>query len=189
MVLHAGALEVNTTDERSAATAALIRTTGREALAQLRDVLGVLKSSEQVALEQLRPLANLDDLDGLLDQSRAAGIPVRRVDDGEWRKLPMVVQHAAYRVVQEALTNVHKHAGQVATEVVLRYLPAALEVKVSNKLAGRPAEPLPGSGLGLVGLRERAEVLGGEFSAGPVRGGGFAVTARLPSAPLGEEPA
>jgi signal transduction histidine kinase len=188
MVLHAGALEVNTTDDKAAATAALIRTTGREALAQLRDVLGVLKSGDQAVLDRLRPLPTLSELDSLLDQSRSAGIPVTRVDDGEPRELPVVVQHAAYRVVQESLTNVHKHAGQAVTKVVLRYLPAALEVSVANAVTGRPPEPLPGGGLGLVGLRERVEVLGGEFDAGPVPGG-FAVTARLPSAVSGEEPA
>ncbi|MCP2271060.1 Signal transduction histidine kinase [Actinokineospora diospyrosa] len=187
MVLHAGALEVNTTDEKAAAAAALIRTTGREALAQLRDVLGVLRSGEQVALEQLRPSATLAGIDALLEQSRAAGIPVRRVDEGDPRDLPVLVQHAAYRVVQEALTNVHKHAGQVPTEVVVRYLPAALEVIVSNEVIGRPPPRLPGGGLGLVGLRERVEVLGGRFTArrGPA---GFSVNALLPSTSPGERP-
>ncbi|WP_181043262.1 histidine kinase [Actinokineospora auranticolor] len=176
MVLHAGALEVNARDPETADAAGLIRSTGREALSQLRDVLGLLNADDEPG--ERRPAATLSDVDELVARSRAAGVPVTRRDEGEPRDLPLVVEHAGYRVVQEALTNVHKHAGSAETEVVLRYSAAALEIEVGNR-AGEPADPLPGSGLGLVGLRERVELLGGEFTAGP-RPDGFVVSARIP---------
>ncbi|GLW05885.1 hypothetical protein Misp01_10150 [Microtetraspora sp. NBRC 13810] len=175
MVLRAGALEINAADEKTAAEAELIRTTGKEALTQLRAVLGVLASPP----DRHPPHSTLADLDQLLDQSRSAGVPVERRDEGEAGELPAMVQHAVYRVVQESLTNIHKHAGTVATEVVLRHLPTALEVTVGNA-PGDAAGP-PGGGLGLIGLRERVELLGGEFTARPRDDGGFVVSARLPT--------
>ena len=108
MVLHAGALEVNATDERLADGAALIRTTGREALAELRQVLGVLRANEY---EDLTPQPDLSDLTRLLEQTRAAGLPVSFTEEGTERPLPLVVQRTAYRVIQEGLTNVAKHTG------------------------------------------------------------------------------
>ncbi|MFF8959740.1 sensor histidine kinase [Streptomyces sp. NPDC014894] len=178
MVLRAGALEINAVDERTAAEAELIRTTGKEALTQLRAVLGVLRRADG---EPFGPQPSLADLDQLLDQSRSVGVPVRRRDEGTAAELSVVVEHTAYRVVQEALTNIHKHAGVVATEVAVRHLPSALEVTVRNAAPReRPPEPA-GSGLGLLALRERVEVLGGEFTAGPSADGGFGLTARLPT--------
>ncbi|MEU9113005.1 histidine kinase [Streptomyces sp. NPDC048483] len=190
MVLHAGALEVNTKDAETAAAAELIRTTGREALAQLRDVLGVLKSAGAEAESRLGPPPTLVDLDRLLDQSRAAGMAVDRHDEGTPQQLPTLLEHAAYRVVQEALTNVHKHAGQARTDVAVRYQDAGLEITVANAAPHGRLEPFPGSGTGLVGLRERVELLDGEFVAGPRDDGGFTVSARFPlSQPALEEPA
>ncbi|MFJ2745539.1 sensor histidine kinase [Streptomyces sp. NPDC087440] len=179
MVLRAGALEINATDERTAQEAELIRTTGKEALTQLRSVLGVLTDS--ATPDSFLPLPTLADLERLLEQSRSAGVPVERQDEGDAREVPAMVEHTAYRVVQEALTNVHKHAVRPTVRVTLRHLPSALEVTVTNTAAGVPAPPLPGSGLGLVGLRERVELLGGRFAAAPEPAGGFAVTARLPT--------
>jgi signal transduction histidine kinase len=181
MVLHAGALEVNAKDSGTAATAELIRTTGREALAQLRGAIGVLKSA--TADTSPVPQHTLVDLDRLLDQSREAGIPVVRHDAGTPLRLPALVEHAAYRVVQEALTNVHKHAGAARTDVEVRYRDAELEVAVTNAAPRSPVEPLPGTGIGLVGLRERVELLDGEFVAEPRVDGGFAVSARFPVSP------
>ncbi|MFI0468489.1 sensor histidine kinase [Saccharopolyspora sp. 5N102] len=178
MVLHAGALEVNAADQGTAATAELIRTTGREALAQLRDSIGVLKSATSDT--HLGPQPTLVDLDGLLDRSREAGIPVHRHDEGTPQPLPTLVEQATYRVVQEALTNVHKHAGTARTDVELRYVDSVLEVDVINEAPRAPVEPLPGSGMGLVGLRERVELLDGSFAAEPRADGGFAVSARFP---------
>ncbi|MFI9051567.1 sensor histidine kinase [Streptomyces sp. NPDC053427] len=180
MVLHAGALEVNAKDAETAAAAELIRTTGGEALAQLRDVIGVLKTASDEGGPSLGPQPTLVDLDRLLEQSRAAGISVERHDEGTPQRLPTLLEHAAYRVVQEALTNVHKHAGTAHTDVAVRYLDANLEINVSNTAPQGPVESLPGSGTGLVGLRERVELLDGEFVAKVCQGGGFTVSARFP---------
>ncbi|GAA0918113.1 hypothetical protein GCM10009560_14710 [Nonomuraea longicatena] len=188
MVLHAGALEVSVQDERTAAEMANIRATGREALANLREVLGVLRTSK--SLDGHAPPPMLTDLDRLLGQSRSAGLRVRRRDEGEPRPVPEAVQRAAYRVVQEALTNVHKHVGACDVDVVLRYLPGELEVIVDNgpPVGPRPAQPLPGGGLGLLGLRERVALLGGRIRTGPGPEGGFTLVARLSTERIGESP-
>ncbi|WP_242453914.1 sensor histidine kinase [Bailinhaonella thermotolerans] len=181
MVLRAGALEINAADPATAAEAELIRATGKEALTQLRAVLEVLGPRDG---EPHRPQPTLADLEDLLEQSRAAGVRLERRDEGPGGDLPVMVQHAAYRVVQEALTNIHKHAGPVRARVALRRLPAALEVTVTNA-PPPPGRPGPGAGFGagtgLVGLRERVALLGGEFAAGPMPGGGFTVQARFPA--------
>ncbi|MEV0199391.1 ATP-binding protein [Nonomuraea sp. NPDC050691] len=128
------------------------------------------------------PQPTLADLDRLLDESRALGVVVTRHDEGETRPLTSTVERTAYRVVQEALTNAHKHAGDTRIDVFVRYLPADLEVVVRNTapsasgrgLPGsggthwwRPGAGVPGSGWGLVGLRERVELAGGSLAAGP----------------------
>jgi signal transduction histidine kinase len=177
MVLHAGALEVGTDDEGTAEAGALIREIGREALGDLRGVLGVLRSGADATA----PQPTLADLDRLLDQTRGLGVRVTRRDEGETRPLPELVERTAYRIVQEGLTNVHKHAGDASTDVVLRYLPEGFEVAVRNGPAPPPADTLPGAGLGLSGLRERVGLLGGEFEARPEPDGGFGMVARLPA--------
>jgi signal transduction histidine kinase len=182
MVLHAGALEVNAPDGDIAAAAALIRQTGRSALADLRETLGVLRSGR----ESLAPPPTLAELDRLLDESRALGMPVS-VAGSCPTGLPESLQRAAYRVVQEALTNVHKHAADAATTVTVSVADDVLEVSVRNAappgvVAGTVPGTVPGSGLGLVGLRERVTLLGGSFSAAPLLDGGFGITARLPVA-------
>jgi signal transduction histidine kinase len=197
MVLHAGALEVNAPDERSANEAALIRTTGREALTELRQVLGVLRApdgvqlgapdSAQLGAEGVAPQPDLSDVERLLSQARAAGLTVTFARVGSQRPLPLVVQRAAYRVIQEALTNVAKHAGGAETAVMLRYLPSTVEVVVENKPPLRGVEPLPGSGLGLVGLRERVAVLDGRLEAGPRLDGGYRLVAVLPASDVTTE--
>ncbi|EWM19429.1 signal transduction histidine kinase [Kutzneria sp. 744] len=174
MVLHAGALEMNAKDDYTATEAELIRLTGKEALSQLRQVLGVLKSTDVDGSQ-----ATIEDLGRLLDQSRSAGVEVTRRDEGTPRELSPMSAATVYRVVQEALTNVHKHAGPTPTTVVLRYRPGAVEVTVTNGRPPHAPDPLPGSGMGLVGLRERVELMGGRFEAGP-RDGGFAVVADVP---------
>ncbi|MFK3982222.1 sensor histidine kinase [Micromonospora sp. NPDC050397] len=179
MVLHAGALEVRSTDAETVETAALIRSTGREALANLRDVLGVLRSG-WVAGASLTPQPALVDLDRLLDESRDAGVAVTRHDEGTARALPPTLEHAVYRVAQEALTNVHRYARDVVTDVHLRYLPDGVELCVRNAAPGGTVETRAGAGLGLVGLRERVELLDGRLDAGPEPDGGFTVRARFP---------
>ncbi|GAA1632304.1 hypothetical protein GCM10009733_031540 [Nonomuraea maheshkhaliensis] len=182
IVLHAGALEVRTSDEETARAAALIGGIGREALTNLRDVLGVLRSPRQEALDaDVRPPPTLGDLDRLLDQSRALGITVTRHDEGEPRPVEATVERTAYRVIQEALTNVHKHAGNAGTDILIRYGTGQLEVEVRNQAPHAPRDDVPGAGWGLVGLRERVELLGGTLRTSADDGGGFLVSARLPA--------
>ncbi|GAA1390588.1 sensor histidine kinase [Catellatospora chokoriensis] len=185
MVLHAGALEVSTADPRTAEEAALIRTTGREAMQELREVLGMLRAPDLAdgAAPEFAPQPTLADLDRLLDASRAAGLPVRRVDEGQPRDVPLSAQRTAYRVVQEALTNVAKHAGAVPTTVTLRHELHGLVVAVENAPPAAPAPPVPDSGLGLVGLTERVALAGGTVQARPRLDGGFLVRARIPADP------
>lgn len=178
MVLHAGGVEVNAKDAEIVAEAKLIRGIGREALAQLREVLGVLRGSQSPT--ELVPPPGLEAVEGLVDRSRSAGLDVRLWREGAMGDLPVMVQHTAYRVVQEALTNVHKHAGPVRAEVFLRRQDAELLVEVRNAAPVDRAEPVPGSGLGLVGLRERVDMLGGRFQAVPGFDGGFLVAVHIP---------
>jgi signal transduction histidine kinase len=178
MVLHAGALEVNAPDAPTEEAAALISRVGREALTNLREVLGVLRSPDPAR----GPQPTLADLDRLLDQSRALGIVVNRHDEGKARPLPPTAERTAYRVVQEALTNVHKHAGNAETDVYVRYRPTELEVLICNQPPTATNDDLPGSGWGLVGLRERIELVGGRLEAGPRDVGGFQVLAEIPTA-------
>ncbi|MER7498542.1 histidine kinase [Nonomuraea pusilla] len=122
IVLHTGALEVSVPDERTAAEIASIRAAGREALANLREVLGVLRAQESP--DGHAPPPSLADLDRLLGQSRSAGLRVRRRDEGDPRPVPEAAQRAAYRVVQEALTNVHKHVGDATSTSSCATVPA-----------------------------------------------------------------
>ncbi|MFC7242044.1 sensor histidine kinase [Catellatospora aurea] len=190
MVLHAGALEVSTADPRTAEEAALIRTTGREAMQELREVLGMLRAPDLTdgTAPELAPQPTLADLDRLLDASRAAGLPVRLVDVGQRQEVSLSAQRTAYRVVQEALTNVAKHAGAAPTTVTLRHEPYGLVVAVENAPPPHPAPPVPQSGLGLVGLTERVVLAGGTVQARPRLDGGFLLHARIPADPP-EQPA
>ncbi|GAA2855840.1 sensor histidine kinase [Nonomuraea rubra] len=128
-----------------------------------------------------RPQPTLGDLDRLLDQSRALGIAVTRHDEGEPRPVEETVERTAYRVIQEALTNVHKHAGGVPTDVLLRFGDGELQVEVRNQAPHAPPDELPGAGWGLVGLRERVELLGGSLRTSAEESGGFLVSARIPA--------
>ncbi|MFG3710735.1 sensor histidine kinase [Micromonospora sp. NPDC047730] len=191
MVVHAGALEVTATDPATVDTATLIRSTGRQALTDLREVLGVLRQPAPAGEPATIGTAGLAGVDDLVRESRAAGLRVDRHDEGTPRPVSATVGRTVYRVVQEALTNVRKHAPGADTTVRLRYLPGGLEISVrTGPLAGGPARPgaddrpaggtaLPGAGLGLIGLRERVELLGGRLEVGP-RGGGFLVRALIP---------
>ncbi|MFI6237798.1 sensor histidine kinase [Micromonospora sp. NPDC050784] len=176
MVVHAGALEVTAVDPATVEAAALIRTTGRQALTDLREVLGVLRQAGPA----VTPERGLDTLDELIGESRAAGLRVSRRDEGVPTALPVTLGRTAYRVVREALTNVRKHAADAETTVCLRYLPDGLEVVVRNG-PSEGGSALPGAGQGLLGLRERVELLGGRLEATPVDGG-FLVRALIPLA-------
>ncbi|MET8282322.1 histidine kinase [Micromonospora sp. NPDC005174] len=176
MVVHAGALEVTAANPATAEAAALIRTTGRQALTDLREVLGVLRQAEAAVV----PERGLDALDELIGESRTAGLRVSRQDEGVPTALPATLGRTAYRVVREALTNVRKHAAGAETVVRLRYLPDGLEVVVRNG-PSTGGSALPGAGQGLLGLRERVELLGGRLEATPVDGG-YLVRALIPLA-------
>ncbi|MEU7919967.1 sensor histidine kinase [Micromonospora zamorensis] len=176
MVVHAGALEVTAADPATVEAAALIRTTGRQALTDLREVLGVLRQAGPAVV----PERGIDALDELIGESRAAGLRVSRRDEGVPTALPATLGRTAYRVVREALTNVRKHAADAETVVGLHYLPDGLEVMVRNGPSEGGAA-LPGAGQGLLGLRERVELLGGRLEARPVDGG-FLVWALIPLA-------
>lgn len=179
MVVHAGALRAIAVrdPERAAETATIIGDMGRQALEELRHVIGVLRQGEEALPQEAVTLAHVRELVG---QSGAAGLRVDLAVRGEERPMPIAVGRTVYRLVQEALTNVHKHAGAADTRVGLGLLPEAIEVEIVNDPpTARPEHRLPSGGNGLVGLRERVTALGGSFEAGP-RGGGYAVRARLP---------
>ncbi len=161
---------------------AVIETTSREALVDLRRMLGVLRRGDEVAAT--RPMPGLTDIPGLVAETRAAGLGVTLESSGTVADVPAGVNLAAYRVVQESLTNVIKHGGAVA-HVRISCGENGIEVEVTD--GGRPEEHLGppqsgGSGHGLLGMRERVELYGGQFEAGPRPGGGYRVRARLPYA-------
>jgi signal transduction histidine kinase len=167
--------------------------TGRQALTEMRRLLGVLRTAGDQP--GLTPMPGLGELRELLDQARSAGLAVTYTLAGTPRELPDGAELAAYRVVQESLTNTRKHAGLAASAAVtLRYEPDGLTVEVTDDgMATTSGEP---AGHGLAGMRERIEMYGGTVQAGPLPGGGFRVLARLPcegaacqpAAPGGESP-
>jgi signal transduction histidine kinase len=162
-----------------AAIAALetISATGRQALADMRVLLGVLRQDEH---GQLAPQPDTDTIPDLVEQVRGSGLEIGLEISGRAHKLPSGPALAAYRIVQESLTNVLKHAGPTSQAWVrLNWLPSALEVQVVDDGRGAGAEAGAG-GQGLIGMRERATLHGGTLEAGPRPGGGFAVHALLP---------
>ncbi|MGW8490589.1 sensor histidine kinase [Streptomyces sp. NPDC055886] len=160
-----------------------IRENALEALAELRRVLGVLRSEDAPALSddtRHAPQPGLDELDGLIATVRSAGLAVTRSTTGEPRPLSPGVELSAYRIVQEALSNVMRHAPGASAEVAIGHRPTGLTVRVVNSPPDRPAAPSPGVRHGLLGMRERAAMLGGEMATGPTPEGGWEVTAILP---------
>lgn len=161
-----GATLARSRDERTAEPLRLIGETGRQALAELRRVLGVLRGEDADA--QLSPQPGIDDLDRLLPSVRAAGLPVTYSATGELRTLGRGVQLAVYRIVQEALTNTLKHAGRGATaDVTLAASDGEVRVRIRDNGRGEPAAPSHG----LLGMRERAAMYGGVVNAGPAERG------------------
>jgi signal transduction histidine kinase len=114
---------------------------------------------------------------------RASGLPVEAVVEGTPRPLPPGVDLSAYRIVQEALTNALRHAGGASARVVVRYEADAVELEIGDHGPGPPEASQASGGQGLIGMRERVQLFGGELVAGPRPGGGFVVRARLPSEP------
>ena len=178
IALHAGALEVNTDDPRTRESAALIRTTAAQAMDDLREVLGVLRAGGGQD-DDLRPHVDADDIGRIVAASRAAGVRVTLDVDGP--ALPDALARTAQRVIQEALTNVHKHARGAATTVTLTGDESAgVSIEVVNQRPVAADTLLPGSGAGLAGLRERVTLVGGDLEAGPTPSGGWRVAAWLP---------
>jgi signal transduction histidine kinase len=153
-----------------------IQEAGADAARELRTTLGVLRSPED------GDRSGLGQLESLTGRARAAGLPVTVTVTGAERLLPAAVDQAAYRIVQEALTNVSRHAGPARATVHLHYTPAALAIQVDDDGASDGTPPA-GPGLGLIGMRERVTALGGRLDAGPREGGGFRVRAELPALP------
>ncbi|WP_405007804.1 histidine kinase [Kitasatospora purpeofusca] len=207
--VHTGALEVDRTlTDRQREAVGVLRLAAVGAMRELREVVGVLHDESTALPPGPGPVprsaagagagagagvggvgtGGVDGIEGLVDSSRAAGTPVSLLRDGERRALAASAGHAAYRVVQEALTNAHKHAPGAPITVALRYEPDALVVEVVNPAAPEPvgvraggaAPVVVSGGQGLTGLRERARLVGGMVHAGPTPGAGFRLAAVLP---------
>ena len=179
IVLQAGA-ERRVLGEENASTRDVLETveqSGRSALTETRRLLGMLRGDGN---DPLTPQPGLHDVPTLVGQLRDAGLPVELSIDGERRELPVGIELSAYRIVQEALTNAMKHAHGARASVVIRYSADAVLVEVTDEGSARQRSPVPASGRGLAGMRERAEALGGTLEVGPRDQGGFKVRARLP---------
>ncbi|MFY1583249.1 sensor histidine kinase [Micromonospora sp. WMMD734] len=173
-----GARVIDTQPGEARAALAAIERTSRDTLTGLRRTLGALRHPQQAAA--LDPPPGVADLDRLVDVAADAGVRVAVRREGPPRPLPEEVDLAAYRIVQEALTNVVRHAGVDQCRVTLGYLPDGLRVEVVDAGRGTPADGA-GAGHGIVGMRERVTLLGGRFAAGPRPEGGFRVAVRLPA--------
>ena len=179
MTVQAGAARTVLADDPAAALRAMgaVEVAGRQALDELRHLLGVLRPDAAAGAEGPQP--GLADLARLVEQTREAGLPVSLTTEGLTAGLPARVELSAYRIVQESLTNVVKHAGpQARARVHLGSDGTCLVVEVCDD--GRGASLLPGSRHGIIGMHERALLLGGSLEVGPAPGGGFRVLARLP---------
>lgn len=176
MTVQAGAVRRLLAPEQQREREALltVEETGRQALTEMRRLLGVLRrSDESVALA---PQPGLGTLEHLVEQVREAGLPVELTLEGERVGLPPGIDLSAYRIVQEALTNTLKHAGPARAWVVVRYGADQVEVEVTNDGRSNGSS----DGYGLIGMRERVALCGGDLTAGPRPGGGYTISARLP---------
>lgn len=182
--------------EQARTALAAIKEASRDALKELRSTLDILQGTDDGAPRS--PTPGLGDLPGLVSSAQTGGLDIRLQVDGEVRPLSAAVELAAYRIVQEALTNVRRHAGATTATVRLDYATTSLIVQIDDGGKGRSTTTTVGRdqgtaeqrvedrgapGFGIRGMRERASALGGDLSAGPRPGGGFRVTARIPIAP------
>ncbi|NUS41985.1 MAG: two-component sensor histidine kinase [Terrabacter sp.] len=180
MILHAEALRRSAPDESTREVAEGLGDTGRQALGEMRELVGLLRG-EPTPEGQSPP--GLDELAELAGESSAVGFPVTFAEVGERPEISPVIGRTVHRIVREALTNVRKHAPGAATTVRVGYEPERVRLSVRNAVAsGRQSAGLgaTGSGSGLLGLRQRAELVGGTLRAGPLADGGFVVEAELP---------
>jgi signal transduction histidine kinase len=180
MVVQAGAERMALGSGRPVTAEALeaIEKTGRQALGEMRRLLGMLRVSDEPPAHAPQP--TLAELDELVTQVREAGVPVELHVEGQQVALPPGVAVSAYRIVQEALTNVLKHAGPAHARVIVRYATGELELEIADD--GQGPREADDAGHGLVGMRERVALYDGEFDAGARNGGGFVVRVRLPLA-------
>ncbi|MEV6758240.1 histidine kinase [Streptomyces sp. NPDC051214] len=187
MVLHATALEA-TQGASAVSIGKQIGAIGREALSELRSLVEVLHTQAEAPLA---PQPGLAELETLIADSRSLGMPVTWELTGDYTttgppQLPALIEHAVYRVVQEALTNVHKHAADAQTRVRVHRTRRLLYLTVLNQQgAGAHPSALPSGGHGLLGIAERIRLVGGELTAGPTPDGGFEIAAEIP---LDDEP-
>ncbi|MEY9937613.1 sensor histidine kinase [Streptacidiphilus sp. MAP5-3] len=155
-----------------------IENSGRQALKETRRLLGVLREANPDT--GFAPQPGIGELDGLATSVRAAGLPVSLIITGDHTDVPAAVDVSVYRIVQEALTNVLKHADATHAEVAITCAHEAVTIEVTDSGSHQPPNPTPAGGHGLTGMRERVAIFGGELSTGPHPGGGFAVRVRLP---------
>jgi signal transduction histidine kinase len=173
--------------EHAAEALRTIKATSKQALRELRGILGVLRAADES--EPRQPTPGLSQLERLIDATGQAGVRTRVTISGRRQPLPATVDLAAYRIVQESLTNVLRHAGPASAVVAIRYADDAMTISVDDDGRGQPAATAATNGHGaklaghgILGMRERAQALGGELDAGPRTDGGFRVCARLPVA-------
>jgi signal transduction histidine kinase len=178
MVLQVGAVRHKLPETLAEDADALrgVEQTGRTALAEMRRLLGAMRRDGDDL--ELAPQPGLDRLDSLLEEVGRAGLPVQLHVDGEPFALPQGIDLSAYRIVQEALTNALKHAHAGQADVTVRYRPDELSIEVRDN--GEGSSSGDGLGHGLVGIRERVKIYGGEMTAGTATGGGYILSARLP---------
>ena len=164
-----------------------IRIASKDGLRELRAILNVLRQADEG--DPTQPAPGLAQLDALVSRAEGAGLPVTLRQSGTPRELPAPVDLTAYRIVQESLTNVIRHAGPATATVLICYEDASVQIEVTDTGLGPGPQPLAdgalgaGGGYGLTGMRERASAVGGVIAAGPGPAGGFRVTARLPAPP------
>jgi signal transduction histidine kinase len=178
MVLQVGAVRHKLPDELAEDREALdgVERAGRTALTEMRRLLGAMRNDGDEA--ELTPQPGLDGLDSLVEEVGRAGLPVRLHVDGEPFSLPRAIDLSAYRIVQEGLTNALKHARASIADVTVRYGSDELQLEIRDDGIGTATSD--GLGHGLVGIRERVKIYGGEMSAGTANGGGFILSTRLP---------
>lgn len=182
MVIQAGAARkvMDAAPERSKQALLAVEAGGRAAMAELRHVMGLLAAADTEQPDALEPQPGLGQLDALIERVRAAGTPVAVAVSLPPDPLPPGVDLAAYRVVQEALTNTIKHAPGADAHVTIGHAEEILQIEVLDTGAVRDAARADGNGRGLIGLRERLAVYGGELTAGPTLAGGYRVKALVP---------
>ena len=184
MVLQAGALRVTAPDEATRKAAEELRAAGCRALDELRDLVGILRTTPDGGQTPEEAHPSTAELAALAAESTAVGLATELVEDGDPQLASPVVGRTVYRIVQEALTNAHKHAPGARVTVRVRYDPAEVRLEVRNTPATRPVDAGligTGSALGLASLRRRVELVGGTLHAGPAPDGGFCVEATLPA--------